>query len=252
MAKSSEEPIPETVENMVASLKAQVTAAREEFDLALVFHSIWKPAAYDEDLHRRMGPSFASNAFLVVRTALQREMLMALTRLWDSSRKAVRLASIRNILMDERVIKALARRSTADASPVDEVIANITPWLQSQFEVSLAAQAKDAIALIDAYISSDLERRVALANLKFLRDKVLAHRQVKQVDIPEKTATSDQIEHFMSDMTKLISLLSSIAHATAYDPKDTAQIYDYYAELFWQPARGERSEGHPRYCPPPS
>jgi hypothetical protein len=51
--------------------------------MAVTFHEVWKPAAYNEDLRERMGVSYATNAFYVVRTAVRREMLLALTRLWD-------------------------------------------------------------------------------------------------------------------------------------------------------------------------
>ncbi len=67
----------------IADLGAEVKAAQQEFDMAVTFHEVWKPAAYDKDLHHRMGKSYASNAFNVVRVALRREMLLALMRLWD-------------------------------------------------------------------------------------------------------------------------------------------------------------------------
>ena len=68
----------------ITALRAKVTAAHEEFDMAVTFHEAWKPAAYDSDLHVRMGASYASHTFLTVRTALRREMLLALMRLWDN------------------------------------------------------------------------------------------------------------------------------------------------------------------------
>jgi hypothetical protein len=34
----------------IVRLRESVAAAREEFDLAVAFHEVWKPAAYDEDL----------------------------------------------------------------------------------------------------------------------------------------------------------------------------------------------------------
>ena len=78
----------------IIRLRASVAAAREEFDLAVVFHEAWKPAAYDEDLRKRMGVSFATNAFHVVRVALRREMWLTLTRLWDKRPDAVRMEFI--------------------------------------------------------------------------------------------------------------------------------------------------------------
>jgi hypothetical protein len=39
----------------IVSLRATVKAAQQEFDMAVMFHEMWKPAAYDEALHKRMG-----------------------------------------------------------------------------------------------------------------------------------------------------------------------------------------------------
>ena len=39
----------------IASLRKQVEAAQQEFDMAVRFHETWKPLAYDKDLHNRMG-----------------------------------------------------------------------------------------------------------------------------------------------------------------------------------------------------
>jgi hypothetical protein len=36
----------------IASLRATVKAAQQEFDMAVMFHEMWKPAAYDEALLR--------------------------------------------------------------------------------------------------------------------------------------------------------------------------------------------------------
>jgi hypothetical protein len=52
----------------IVSLRDSVKAAQQEFDLAVAFHETWKPTAYDEGLHKRMGTSYATNAFNVVRT----------------------------------------------------------------------------------------------------------------------------------------------------------------------------------------
>jgi hypothetical protein len=37
----------------ITTLRQKVTAAHQEFDLAVRFHEVWKPAAYDADLHGR-------------------------------------------------------------------------------------------------------------------------------------------------------------------------------------------------------
>ncbi len=65
----------------IVAMRKLVTAAMEEFNMAVTFHEVWKPTVHDKDLHSRMGRSFATHAFLTIRTALRREMVLALARI---------------------------------------------------------------------------------------------------------------------------------------------------------------------------
>jgi hypothetical protein len=97
----------------LTALGAKVRAAQQEFDLAVTFHVVWKPTAYDRDLRERMGTSYATNAFQVVRAALRREMLLALLRLWDSYPQAVGMESIAETLRDPLIIDQLVVERSA-------------------------------------------------------------------------------------------------------------------------------------------
>ena len=70
----------------IIALKQAVTAAQQEYNMAITFHEVWRPSAYDADLHTCMGKSYATHAFLVVRSALRRQMLLALLRFWDMNK----------------------------------------------------------------------------------------------------------------------------------------------------------------------
>jgi hypothetical protein len=61
-----------TTDPKILTLRQKVEAAQQEFDMAVTFHEVWKPAAYDTDLHARMGTSYATQAFRVIQTALRR------------------------------------------------------------------------------------------------------------------------------------------------------------------------------------
>ena len=52
-----------TKDQRIAILREKVSAAQQEFDMAVAFHEAWKPTAYDGKLHKRMGESYASNTF---------------------------------------------------------------------------------------------------------------------------------------------------------------------------------------------
>src|SRR5438477_3953315 len=97
----------------VQKLQAEVKAAEQEFIAALFCHEAWKPAAYDQDLHKRLEYSYAGQTFLIIRQALRREMLMALMRIWDTSGAGLRMSSIARRLKNARVFNALVAQSAA-------------------------------------------------------------------------------------------------------------------------------------------
>ena len=67
-------------DNELDQMKIAVAAAEDEIVMAVMFHETWRPTAYDEGLHNRMGNSFATHSFQIVRLSLRREMLLALMR----------------------------------------------------------------------------------------------------------------------------------------------------------------------------
>ena len=223
----------------IVALRDKVTAAQQEFDMAVTFHEVWKPAAYDQDLHRRMGNSYASQAFLVARTALRREMVLALVRLWDTNKQAIRMQSIAAILRETEVIEALA---------ADRVRRLGLPEAISQLAADLRKRAAEVIALVNKYMEGGSQDAV-LRKLLALRHERLAHRQIAPAAATGASATDDDIEEFYQDNSRLIHILLSLVNAIAYDPEDTAKVYRHYAGHFWAGARGEKTEGHPNHRP---
>jgi AbiU2 len=95
-------------EREILALRKQVKAADEEFHVALAFHEAWRPAAYDKELHDRIGRSYAAHTFRVIAAALRREMLLALMRLWDSDTRSVQMRSVGETLRNAAVVEELA------------------------------------------------------------------------------------------------------------------------------------------------
>jgi hypothetical protein len=221
----------------IVTLRETVRAAQEEFDLATAFHELWKPAAYNDALRIRMGVSYATNAFHVVRIALRREMILALMRLWDKSAKAVRLDAIARELRDPQLISALAEDRAA-RFPVDGVLESMRQDLQSK--------ADEVLQLIDSY-SPGGARAAVLKGIRKLRHERLAHRQVQTAAATSPDHSDDDIESFYQDASRVIEVLLSLVNAIAYSPEDTAGVYRRYSGLFWEPVCGEETEGHPRY-----
>jgi hypothetical protein len=225
----------------IADLKKMVTAAQQEFDMAVTYHEVWKPAADDKDLHSRMGQSYASQAFLVVRMALRRETVLALMRLWDTNKQAVRMSRIVHMIRQSSVIDALA---VERAKRFDD-----WPGVFEQMRADLQSKADEVIKLASKYFEGG-PRDDFRKSLLRLRHERLAHRQIEPGAIAGADKLDEAIEEFYQDNAKIIQELLGLANAMAYNPLDTADVYRRYAGEFWAGVRGERTEGHPHFRPP--
>ncbi len=254
----------------IRELRELVRAASEEFDTAITFHESWRPAAYDKALHERIGRSYAGNTFLVIRQALRREMLLALARIWDTNKNAVRMSKIASELDDRTIIDALAAECAAQWGKAQPIIdfedipaaehAAIIEQVQAnegafgfQMAVELRERATRALTMIRKYQEGG-SGHATLQVLMNLRHERLAHRQLKVSTSAEMQPEADAaaIEGLYEDMAALVSDLLHVVLLTSYDPKETAEIFQYHARFFWASVRGERTEGHPNFTGPVS
>jgi hypothetical protein len=228
----------DTKDPKIVSLRGAVSAAQEEFDLVVTFHELWKPAAFDKSLHERMGVSYATHGFHVVRAALRRETLLALMRMWDTTAKALRLDEIARPLRDAKIISALAV-DRASRMGIGDAVEAVRSDLQRK--------AEEALSIIDQYARNGSKHSV-LESLRTLRHERLAHRKLAHA--PSIEHTDEDVEGLYQDMARLVSLLLSLVNGMAYSPEETGTIYAMYAHQFWSSVRGERTEGHPNYRGP--
>ena len=227
----------------VSELKRQVEKAEQEVTTAVVLHESWKPTVQDADLLDRMGESFATHTFNIVRWALRREVLLALLRVWDTNQKAVDVARIIDQLRKPRAVEALiSSRGGQDSSLSRHLSEHLRGYLPEKIEC--------AGALVDEYKPKGGECAQVMTNLVRLRNVSLAHRQQGPEKATAGSATDDEIEAFYQDTCRIVEYLMSIVRATALDMNDTARVYAHHAQYFWAAARGERTPGHPRYRGP--
>lgn len=254
------------ISRIIALLRSEVKAAQEELNLAISFHEAWKPAAFDADLHARMGESFATNTFLIVRSALRREMLLALARLWDRSSDAVGMKSIADKLRDNHVLGTLAAECEAywisqptyhcgdaeDFSPemqaaIDDLVRQDAMRFAREQSASLRCAATEAICVVDSYARGGSKHAV-LRHLQTLRNERLAHRQIKQAKAAT-SATDVEIEAYFQDTCLVVHKFLLSVENVYYDQNEVAEVRRKHAEMFWRGLRGERTEGHPDYKP---
>lgn len=244
----------------IEELKRIVDTARQEIELSVMFHETWKPAAYDGALQARIGPSYAAHAFQIIRLSLRRELLLALTRVWDTNKQAVRMSWIADCLRNKKLFEELvqdrARRIGLSSKFAPDVMRN-----------TLTPMRDEILELICKYSANGTSFEV-LKKLKWLRHQHLAHRQLPRAPVaPTESntaeqqqeegeqpvwATDDEIETFYQDNLKIMRLLLSVVLGTAYDLSEATGVYEHHAKYFWASARGERTDGHPDYRPPPA
>ena len=209
----------------IVALRKMVTAAQQELDMAVTFHEVWKPAAYNQDLHSRLGESYASQAFLVMRAALRREMLLALIRLWDTDRRAIRMRSIVDTLREKEVIDALALdRAHCPGMPES---------IYEMMRDDLRKKTDEVLLLVSKYMEGGSHHAV-FKKLLALRNERLAHHQLIPAIATGASSADEEIEEFYQDNSKVIRILLSVANAMAYDPQETAKVYSHYACCFWE------------------
>lgn len=233
-----------TAGDRITAMVAQVKAAQEEFDMAVVLHEVWKPAAYDEQLHQRMGASYATHAFFAIRTALRREVLLALMRVWDRQRESVRLRVVIEALGESEFIDSLVTDRMGTLRKQSNMALN---GFEEQIRTDIQEGASKAIALFAKWApggaGSDIRER-----LRIMRNQNLAHRQI-EASVENKGASNEEIETFFQDTLALVKLLCHVIRADSYNPAQTAEVYSRPAALFWASVRGENTEGHPEYRP---
>lgn len=224
----------------VADLKAQVSTAGGEFDTVVSFHEVWRFAAYDKDLHDRMGQSYATKAFHLIRIALRREVFLGLMRLWGSRSDEIRV---------DHIVKELKKPSVFD----ELIRERMKTWPFDEGDLRSGIQSHvDAAAEIVAKYSKGGCGEGTIQYLRGVRNDHLAHRSKLEAKNEAASYDDEKIEELYGDMARLISELFSAVLSTAYDPKETADVFKIHASFFWEAARGERTEGHPRYRAPPS
>ena len=208
-----------------SDLRARVKAAVQEYDTVVQFHELWRIAAHDKALHGRVSHSFAGQTFLIVRRALRREMLLGLSRLWDHRTEAIKIISIADDLENPTIL--------------DSLLPNTPIYAEAR------GQAAEAAALIRRYEKGGSSHST-LSRLRKLRNQHLAHHQIAAKPIGVVEEERSRAGSLYADSAKLISLLEHVVERTAYDPKETAGVYEFYAKFFWEAVTGERIEGHPR------
>lgn len=222
-------------------LRSAVVAAQEQATQAAMFHETWRPAATDAELHARMGTSFATHSFQITRWALRRELILTLMRIWDNNTTALSIKRINAALLDEELFTVI----------IEERVRRIgisTEYVNEMMRATLEERRQLVLPLIAKYLPNGSGHRI-FKLLRELRDKRLAHHQIKE-PVALVDPTNEGIEEFYQDTLEVVTHLLHLVNGVVCEISEATSMFASYARFFWASARGERTEGHPNFSPP--
>lgn len=249
----------------IADLEEIVRVAIEEFDEVIACYEIWRPMVVDGHLHKRLGRSRATNAFRTLRGAMRREVLLGLTKLWDTDQRSVSLPRMIKGLNSPEIVDFFAEKCAAqwgelpinfgDDLPEEKRIElrKLSEEGERKFGRDQAAKLRgsvlEALGILEGYHVGD--KKEVLDHLRHLRNKHIAHRDLNPPPSKADPASQDDeaVEQFYQDMSRCIHLLVGIVNNCDYRPDETAELRRTYASLLWRGLRGENTRGHPDYRP---
>ncbi|XZG69221.1 AbiU2 domain-containing protein [Chitinibacteraceae bacterium HSL-7] len=231
-----------TAEAELEKAKEVARTVEQEAIFAVQLHETWRPTVSNTDLLERMGTSYATHSFLIIRNALRREVVLALMRLWDRNPRTASLVSISGFLGNTTTYNALVeQRAKGLRSDFD-----VKPFLRETLN-----EKRDAfIHIFNKH--KDNKRPSIIARLRTLRNEHLAHRQAHNpTDSTELSHSDEEVEQFYQETLELVRLTLSLFLGKHFDiAADAGNVYKFHAKYFWAPVRGERTEGHPNYLAP--
>jgi hypothetical protein len=152
--------------------------------------------------------------------------------LWDSRKDALRVDDIVDRVCKEETIAALVAGRTA--SKTDSSLAR---HMRTLIRAVITSNSQEAKQIIGRWRPGGVNAAL-FSQLKTLRSEVLAHRSKQPTGPGAVTPQDADVEAFYADNIRLVQLLSSIVKAVAYNPNDTASIFQHHAEAFWSRVGG--------------
>lgn len=232
-----------TIEEKLQRAKVAVDAAKEEALLAVQFHETWRPTVADADLRKRMGNSFATHSFHIIRMALRREVFLALMRLWDRDSRTVKVTGLADLLREKACFDALVSQKAGNLGHSFDVTEHM--------RAALEPKRDEILNLVRKYTGGS-EHSTVRDRLTTLRHELLAHRQSHQPTDPAGLQlTDEEVEEFYQDTLEIVRLMLSVFLGLAFDlAGDGGDVYRHHAKYFWIGVCGERTEGHPLFKRP--
>ena len=235
------------IDSEIELMKKFVYAIRDEIMYVISIYETWHPMVSDDELQSRFNHSLAGQSFVFIRIALQREILLTLTRLWDGVGGSISIKKIAHNLENKHFVKKLIEKTYKIENDTEE-----SYFIKSEMSSYVESKINQVLSIMNAYIKPNGHGLKILFYLKELRNKKLAHNQVNveeanfdsniNIDI-----TFGELDTLFKDMLIIAEFLLSIFHRHGYNMDEARRVDATYARIFWRGATGEKKPGHPDY-----
>jgi len=194
--------------------------------------------------------------------SLRREVFIGIMRLWDDDPKSVGIPVVLKLLEEKIVIEALgAEREKAHLeAPINLITRSVgkdrdlmMEYLRKQRieeapnqRTILRGQVTHAASLIEG-VNARLGNLTPLEKMKKLRDRLLAHRDIRFKLDPGEALLDQEVEDLYLNMLEILKALRLAIENASYNPLETANHFRRYAEYFWSSVCGESNPRHPNY-----
>jgi len=208
----------------VEQICQQCKVAEEELLHVISIHANWRVATLDEDIFGQFDGTYAAHTFKAVRVALRREVIMGLSRIWDTRHDTINFLKIAQSLRDQTTHDAIMLGNYRDRANDPEF---------RKACVTKRDEVCNTIERLLARIRPEMMRRV-----RQIRDTHLAHRgvQERRQTAPVQGATYDDraVDWLYVQSIKVVELLFEVVFARGSSFATASGVDEYYARHFWR------------------
>jgi len=202
--------------------------AKEEFEIIICSFAFWEKLYKDK--------SQENHASRIIRTLFFRETILGITRIWDDSKRnklSLSIFRIKRYLEDKRIVGALANnRSIGMEAILDSINVKGLADLASRKSCILKNCGEDNASIAEkicARVSKyENEEKQNMETLKTIRDKLIAHREIKFE--PETNNTINIVRSIYADTSFVIESLVDVLGCERWEINKVESLYRKMAD----------------------
>lgn len=145
----------------LANIMARFLTLSNHMREAYRLWELWAVAARDKPLLDRLDASFATGAFLEIRNALHRSLVLALARMWDTRLDSLSIPRLIAEISSGPVKSALIARRTSDRD-VTEQLRLVDPELATEALSTITEHLAYELPALTQRAESEIEALIAL------------------------------------------------------------------------------------------